>query len=372
MLVPDLARGVMLLLIAMANTRYWFSPDPTASAAVDGIVSGLLFLAVDSRVYPLFSLLLGFGLAVLARRFVQEGVDAGLDRVAARRRAVARLRGRGLWLVAFGGVHALVFAQDILGVYGIVTVLVAGVVTTRRWRVALVAGGGVCALSTLFLLAVGPESALERGYGAAAGLLFEEGVLGFATSLALWVVVAPATVLTSMVLPGVLVGAWLAGRGPVERPHECRGPLAVLVLVGLVVPVVVTPLVWAGMDGTGAGARVLVAWHQGLAGLVAGAACLALVALVGSVRGVGTGVVGRALTATGRRSLSAYLAQTVLLACAAGVSRLGGVDSLALVGQLVVALVVWSVTVLLCRLAERYGVRGPAERLLRQLAAARG
>ena len=143
-----------------------------------------------------------------------------------------------------------------------------------------------------------------------------------------------------------------------------------LVLAGLVVPVAVTPLLWAGADGGGVLARVLVAWHQGLGGVLAGAACLALVALAASGRGAGTGVLGQALTATGKRALSAYLAQTVLMALTAGALRLWGVDALALAWQLLVAAVVWSVSVLLCRVAEGYGVRGPAEQLLRQWAAA--
>lgn len=357
----------MLLLIAVANTHYWFRQGIGSSTTVEQVASGMLFLLVDARVYPLFSLLLGFGLAMLARRSVRAGLDSGLDREGAERRTVSLLRRRGMWLVVFGGAHALVFAQDILGVYGIVTILVAGIVTARRWRVALVLGAVVCALSTVFLLVVGPEAALSRGYGSAARLLFEDGLLGVATNLALWIIVAPATVLTSMVLPSVLLGAWLAGRGPIERPDRYRPRLAVLVLVGLVVPVVVTPVLWAGSGGTGALARVLVAWHQGLAGVLAGAACLAVIALVASCRRVGAGLLGRALTATGKRALSAYLAQTVLMVSTAGVLRLGGVDSLALVWQLVVAVVVWSVTVLLCRVAERHGVRGPAERLLRQL-----
>lgn len=359
LLVPDLGRGAMLLFIAVANVHFWFRQDPGAAEAMERLVSGLLFVLVDARAYPLFALLLGFGLATLAGRSVEAGLAAGLDRGRAERQAVALLRRRGLWLVVFGGVHALVFAQDILGVYGLVTVLVAGVVTARRWRVSVVLGGVVGVFCTLFLLVVGPEAVLARGYGSAARL-FEEGMLGAAGNLAMWVIVAPATVLTSMVLPSVLLGAWLAGRGPVERPEGYRGRLAVVVLGGLVVPV-------AGAlfaDGS----RVFVAWHQGVGGVLAGVGYLALIALVAAGR---TGVPGRVLAATGKRSLSAYLAQTVLMALTAGVLRLGGVDSLALGWQLVVAGAVWAVTVLLCGVAERYGVRGPAERLLRQLVAGR-
>ncbi|WP_234004069.1 DUF418 domain-containing protein [Nocardiopsis sp. SBT366] len=370
LLVPDLARGAMLSLIAVANTHYWFRQDLDASGTVEGLVSGTLTLLVDARAYPLFALLLGFGLAILASRSVHEGLASGLDHGQAETRARALLRRRGLWLIAFGAVHALIFAQDILGVYGLITIMVAGVITARRWWAALLLAGAVCVSSTLFLVAVGADAALARNHGSAAQILFEQGPVGWATNLAMWIVVVPATVLTSMALPSALLGAWLAGRGWIERPRRYRRGLTVVFLVGLFLPVVVTPVVWAGVGGQAALERAFVAWHQGLAGVLAGAGYLAVIALAASRRAAATGVLGRALAATGRRTLSVYLAQTVLVALTAGALRLFGVDSLALAWQLLVAVTVWAVSLLACSLAERHGIPGPAERGLRRLVAA--
>ncbi|NYH53002.1 putative membrane protein YeiB [Nocardiopsis arvandica] len=369
LLVPDLARGTMLLLIAAANAHYWFRQDPNASETSENLVSDLLHLLVDGRAYPIFALLLGFGLARIAHGSVQASLAAGLDRKQAEQRATTLLRGRGLWLLAFGAVHALVFVQDILGTYGLITVLIAGIVAARRRRAALLLAALGCALSTSFLAAAGPEAVLARSHGLAAQALFDEHLAGVAANLALWTVTAPATALTSMALPSALLGAWLAGRGLIEQPHRYRRELAGVVLLGLAVPTVVFPMLWEGAGGTGVLARVLIAWHQGLAGLLAGTALLALVALVASHRVAGTGVLGRALAATGKRSLSAYLSQTALLALAAGALRVRGVEALASVWQLTVAAVIWSVSVLVCSLMERRGVRGPAEQALRRLVA---
>ncbi|MFD6952075.1 hypothetical protein A6A08_02605 [Nocardiopsis sp. TSRI0078] len=370
LLVPDLARGAMLLLIAAANTHYWFRQDPNASEIAETLVSGLLHLLVDGRAYPLFALLLGFGLATIARGSIRESLATGLDREQAERRATALLRGRGLWLLAFGAVHALVFAQGILGTYGLVTVLVAGVIAARRRRVALLLAVLGCALSTSFLVVAGPEAVLARSHGLAAQALFDEHLAGVVVNLAIWTVTTPATVLTSMALPSALLGAWLAGQGLIEHPHRHRRELAGVVLVGLVVPAAAFPMLWMSVGGTGVLAHVLIAWHQGLAGLLTGTAFLALVALVASHRAAGTGVLGRALVATGKRSLSVYLSQTALLALAAGALRVRGVEVLASVWQLTVAAVIWSISVLVCSLMERRGVRGPAEQALRRLVAA--
>lgn len=369
LLVPDLARGVMLLLIAAANTHYWFRQDPDAPDVVENLIASLLYLLVDARAYPLFAFLLGFGLATLARRSVRRGLATGLDRERAEELAIALLRRRGMWLAAFGAVHALLFAQDILGVYGLITIMVAGIVTTRRRWAALVLAGTTCALSTLFLLLVGPEAALARRYGSAAQALFEEGLIRFPTNLVVWAVSLPATVLFSMALPSALLGAWSAGHGPIEHPHRHRTLLTVLFLAGLVVPTVVTTMLWSDTSGSDDMARVLVAWHQGLAGLPAGIAYLALIALVCAHHATGTGLLGRALVATGKRALTAYLAQTLLMVLIAGSLRLIGVDSLALSCQLLIATIVWAGSVLFCYSAERSGVRGPAERLLRHLMA---
>ncbi|GAB2481174.1 DUF418 domain-containing protein [Nocardiopsis aegyptia] len=361
----------MLLLIAGANAHYWFRQDQDASETAENLVAGLLYLLVDGRAYPLFALLLGFGLATIARRTIREGLAAGLDRDQAERRATARLRKRGLCLLAIGAAHSLVFAQDILGTYGLITVLIAGIVVARRRRAALLLATLGCALSTSFLAVSGSVAVLARSHGLAAQALFDEHLAGIAANLAIWTVATPATVLSSMALSSALLGAWLAGRGLIEQPHRHRRELAVVVLLGLVVPTAVFPMLWMGAGGTGALARVLTAWHQGPAGLLAGVAFLALVALAASTRAAGDGVLSRALTATGKRSLSAYLSQTALLALVAGALRVRGVESLASVWQLTVAVVIWSISVLVCALMERHGVQGPAERALRLLATAR-
>lgn len=367
LLVPDLARGVMLLFIAAANTHYWFRRDPDAPEAIESLISSLSSLLIDARVYPLFALLLGFGLATLADRSIRTELATGLDRGQAEQRTTSLLRRRGLWLMAFGVVHALIFAQDILGVYGLITIVVAGIVTTRRRWAALILAGTVCVLSTLFLLLVGPEAALTRRHGSAAQALFEEGLTQISTNLVVWTVSTPATVMLSMALPSALLGAWMAGRGSIERPHRFRPRLTALFLVGFVVPTIVTPMLWAGTNGSGPFAHVLIAWHQGVAGLLAGVAYLALISLTASHHLTGTGVLGRALAATGKRALTVYLSQTVLMVLIAGVLRLGGIDALALSWQLLVAVVSWAVPALLCSLTERHGTRGPAEQLLRHL-----
>ena len=111
-LAPDLARGGMLLLIALANVHYYLYDRPIGHARLPGpgrrggptVVTVLQMCLVDGRAYPLFGLLFGYGIVQLAWRRGAVGLPVAAvtrlvrrrgrlddrDRAAARRAALAR------------------------------------------------------------------------------------------------------------------------------------------------------------------------------------------------------------------------------------------------------------------------------------------
>lgn len=161
---PDVARGFMLALIALANVPWWlkYFPDYPANgtAMVEAMsaadqwwfVARTLF--VDRRAYPLFSILFGFGMAIMAARTIERErraarealpteISAGWAPVQwqifneeverrARRAASRLIRRRGWWMLAFGALHGIVFAGDIIGSYGLVAVVFAEVIVSAR------------------------------------------------------------------------------------------------------------------------------------------------------------------------------------------------------------------------------------------------
>jgi len=90
---PDVARGAMLALIALANVPFWiayFPETPQAGHAVLEAMNGAdqwWYLArtvlVDRRAYPLFSILFGFGMAIMASRTSPAGIPSS-DRLSRR------------------------------------------------------------------------------------------------------------------------------------------------------------------------------------------------------------------------------------------------------------------------------------------------
>src|SRR6201991_302325 len=98
-LAPDLIRGAMLLFIALANAaNFAFAGQPGLDPAPHGlqrVVNFLMTTFVDSRAYPVFAVMFGYGLVQLARRHRANGVD---ERPILLRRNTA--------LIAFGAAHA--------------------------------------------------------------------------------------------------------------------------------------------------------------------------------------------------------------------------------------------------------------------------
>src|ERR1700754_620922 len=112
-LAPDLIRGAMLLFIALANAaNFAFAGQPGLDGTPHGLQRAVNFLMttlVDSRAYPVFAVMFGYGLVQLARRHQAAG------------RILLR---RNIALIGFGLAHAtLLYFGDFLGAYGIVGIL---------------------------------------------------------------------------------------------------------------------------------------------------------------------------------------------------------------------------------------------------------
>ena len=80
---PDVARGFMLLLIALANvSQNWliYLPAPAEQSAVDRVVEVVRACLVENRAYPLFAMLFGFGLMTMASRRIEADVSRAAER----------------------------------------------------------------------------------------------------------------------------------------------------------------------------------------------------------------------------------------------------------------------------------------------------
>lgn len=366
---PDLARGLMLLLIAVAHAHMYLAGHPAGfrgytldGTTLDRLVAGIQILLVDGRALPMFAGLFGYGLVQLANRRLAAG--SGWPQV---RRV---LRRRSLWLLAFGFCHALLlFFGDILGAYGLVGLVLIGFV--RRSDRALFWAAGVGAVLhivviTLFgLLTV----AAEKGDTPAA---MADPLQAAVTRMVGWIAMTP-TYFAMSVVPAFLLGIWAARRRLLEEPAAHRGLLSRTVTVGTLIAVagglpltLIDTRVWIPSDAIGVSAYAL----HSVTGIAGGLAYAALVGLVVAGRrrdGRRPGAVSRALVACGRWSLTCYLLQSVVFVLLF-TPYLGGlatrVGDAAATG---IAVLTWLGTVVLAATLSRTGRRGPAETALRRL-----
>lgn len=382
---PDLARGAMLLLIALANTPFYLYGrahseagfHPVDGSPVDRVVQAALIIGVDMRVYPMFAFLFGYGLAVIRRRQAEAGVPDA--------RAFAVLRRRNLWLIAFGLVHALLlWGGDVLGAYGLCGLVLTWLFLRRSDRTLLVWS----ALGTVVLTAFAAFSLYGAWAVVVEGVPVQGGGLpAFVTASAsatdpltaaldrmlLWPFIVLGQGLFGIAVPvAMLLGVWAARRRVLERPAEHRRLLWPAAVTGVAVG-------WlGGLPHALAHVGVLpelgtVVWAftavQMVTGLVCGIGYVAVFGLLAArLEGRPPGRVASAVTALGRRSMTGYLGQSVLCAPVLAAWGLGVGGLLGSAGMAVYAVGVWTVTVAVAVALERAGRTGPAEQLLRRLA----
>jgi uncharacterized protein len=359
-LAPDLARGTMLAVIALAHSqvlaRPFLGPLPGPGPALDTAVQTLLTLFVDSRGYPMFAALFGYGLVQILRTR-----EPALGREGARR----LLRRRAGWLVAFGFGHVLLlFPGDILASYGVLALLFAGAVRWPGARLLAVAG----ALAVLGALVYGTVLALPAPGDPAP----EVGPLvSAAYRVATFPLVMPMNAV--MAAAPLLVGIWAGRRRLLDEPERHRRLLTRVAGAGIAVAAVGAlphALVTTGLWHPGSGVLVTLGTLHTITGYAGGLGYAALVGLVAArlSRRTAPGPVTNALAACGRRSMTCYLAQSVawLLLFEPYLADLGGAVGVATAAA--VGLGVWLVTVLVADTLRRAGRPGPAEALLRRLA----
>src|SRR5690606_895936 len=158
---PDLARGMMLLLIALAHVPYFLHAAPTGAIglhpvtgnAADRIAQVVTLTVVDGRVHTMFGFLFAYGMGQMHARQTGKGVSPT---------AVRRLlRRRHLWMIVVGAVHAaLLWQGDIIGVYGLIGLIVVPLFLGRTDRTLKVWIGVLLGLAVAFAVLNGLSSAL--------------------------------------------------------------------------------------------------------------------------------------------------------------------------------------------------------------------
>ncbi|SDY78815.1 Uncharacterized membrane protein YeiB [Saccharopolyspora shandongensis] len=377
----------MLVLIAVANVPYfiWGRPHGIGAHAAGGspadlVAQTIAIIGIDSRVYPMFAFLFGYGIVQLYGR----QTAAGTEPKDARR----LLRRRHWWMLIFGLVHALLlWYADILGTYAIAGLVLVWLFLNRKdrtikvWAGLFVAVPALASVVTIVGAALGSASTPSTGGVGAGGPLDANGIPGYFDAMGArlegWAVYTIPTALFAMIVPAsILLGMVAARHRVLDSPADHVRLLKRTAAIGLTVG-------WGSglllaLQNLGAlGSHRELDWallpmHM-LGGLFGGLGYVAVFGLI-AVRlehtrdSQRTGSFPWAVQALGKRSLSGYLFQSLVYSPLLAAWGLGLGQHLSSWSAALLAVGVWLGSLLIAARLERDGRRGPAEWLLRRLA----
>lgn len=358
---PDLARGFMLLFIALANSHYFLRGSsvlggyPQDGSALDSAVTWLLSTFVDGRAFPMFGLLFGYGVAQIVRRQTALGPRA-VRRLLWRRAAV---------LIVVGFLHAvLLYAGDILGAYGVLLLAGAWMVRWKdRWLLVIAAVFFIIALTpsadSSTIITDPPDegmlppdlAAMITNRAAASVFISLLGPLGFVCPFA--------------------IGLWMGRRRILEQPELHRRVLTIVAVLGIGVTALgaqpISLMLAGWIDKPAQDTLELIGPLHDATGILGGLGYAALISLI-AIRLQGRrGRVVDAIAAVGQRSMTCYLAQSVFWMVIFTPFLLDLSETFTVASTALLAVGVWLVTVALAEWMRSTGRRGPFEVLVRRI-----
>lgn len=357
---PDLARGFMLLFIALANTHYfvrgpsYLGGYPQGGTVPDRAVIWLLTTFVDGRAFPMFGLLFGYGVARIVHRHRDRGHRA-VRRLLWRRAAV---------LIVVGLIDATLFyVGDILAAYGVLLLIGAWMIFWRdRWLLLVAA--------LLLLLNALPSADLSTiSHTGPDPSMLPPDLLTMVTER------APVALFVASLGPlGFLcpfaLGLWAGRRRVLEQPALHVRLLTVIAVTGVTAAVIGAQPIALLLSGLATTPRqstleLLAALHS-TTGTLGGIGYAALFALLAAGR-ERPGRVVTAIAATGQRSMTCYLTQSVTWAIVFTPFLLDLSGTLKVTTTAFLATAVWATTVMAADRMRRSGRRGPFETLTRRV-----
>ena len=361
-LTPDLARGYMLLFIALAHANQFIFSNERGITFTDQLTVFIRQVLIDGRAFPLFAILFGYGLHQLLKSQERKG-NSWKDTKKIYRR-------RGAWMLVIGFIHATLFLADIIGAYGLIALLFASLFLRLSNK-------NMIFITVLFLIFVGVlGSSMPRGFNAlnmesTTTATMEEPIEASITRMFEWMFYTP--ILSLQLIPGVLIGILVARFQVIDNPKRNKKLLIKAALFGLLISTaggipmaLMSSLFWTRYNDVWAVTAKSLHTITGYAGGVGWTALIGLLVIKLEEK---SGSFTKAIAALGQRSLSFYLFQSVLFAfiLAPYAGGLGG--HISQLGSDLIAVFVWVLSVLVANHMYKRSIRGPFETLLRKKSA---
>ncbi|WP_460392647.1 DUF418 domain-containing protein [Actinophytocola sediminis] len=349
----------MLLLIALGHSSVlraaWSEDGYSNIDPISAIYNTASAVLLDGRGAALFAFLFGYGLSQMYLRYSARGQEWPSFR--------ALMQRRGFWLLVIGLLHtALLFFGDLLAAYGLVTLLFVGAL---RWsgRSLWITGGIFATVGTLIYAFGIPRVFMSLNQ--------PETVTPVTDMLyrLQWPMMVPLVVVGA-VFP-VIVGIWAARKRILDEPHLHRSYLRKVAGYGMLITIVLG-LPYGLLNGGYFMTQSEVVynglyWINQMGGYFGGFAFAAMFGLLAVKIGEKRSWFTKALVATGQRSLSCYLFQSLCWMVLGAPYLFGLGNTMSELGALGVGAVVWIFALCVSSAMARRNIRGPVEIVYRRL-----
>lgn len=368
LLGPDISRGAMLLLIAAAYATVYagvsFGTDVSDLPFIDRATTVASTIFLDNRAFSLFAILFGYWVARGVRSRREEGATSG--------HVYLRLIRRSGAFLLIGAFHAIVvFPGEILSAYGISLILV-GWIALASSKVTVIALIVLFAMSVVTTTATALANAFAIEDGQQADIVVPGYLTGqdWLTRLSSYPLSVASISIGYPLLMLVVLGFLAAKERLFEDVQRHRHTLRASAVLGIglsVLAAIPAALNAAGVIDPGWIVSGLLNALQILSGIAGGIGYAALLALIGARLGRQPGIVVRALAALGSRSLTFYIANSVMLAVILHPDLIGFGTEVGPSSAILVAAGVWMAGLVAASLLERAGRRGALEVLISRL-----
>lgn len=319
-------------------------------------------IIVDNRARPLFAILFGYGLVMIYRKQSERKGAAEAKRL---------IKRRCWYLILFGAILAGVAGgQDILMTYGIAGLLLISCLKkdNRKIKKYVLISTVICILYIPFFW--GGVLVENQSYGLPVELTGQETYAGTILERLVSIPIIPLfTHITFPVIPSVLIGMWLGNINILIKPQNHLKLLKQLSLIGLTIslvgaiPLVLINDVWFPnlfTAGFAYGIHILTGFAGGLG-------YAALFGLLGVRMKNHRGVILKAITAMGKRSLTFFVLHEVLTVILLSPIAFNLGASLTVTTSILIGIVMWMVTLSIAYLMECRQIAGPLENYMRYL-----
>lgn len=352
LIAPDLARGVMLLLIVLAHAGMMIQID--AATSLDKGINFFQELFVHNRARPLFAVLFGFGLVL----FIQSQLGRGNTE-----RGTKQLLSRRAWLlILFGFVNLVIIGgQDILALYGVGSLMIGWLLfrSNQAFKKTML-------WVTLYFLIVMPIILITMAYFGGLGLSSPPHPAGdsYLERIIRFVTTPVGHFIAPIILP-MLLGVWAARKNLLTK----RKQLKRIAVIGISISVIGgLPFAISGALSLEPGPIVtgLILSVNFLTGVAGGCGYAALFGLLGPLV-KRSALAIRALVALGKRSLTFYVFNEAMVVLIVPTVTFALGVALNSTGAAVIGILIWLTSIGLAFLLEKKNMRGPLEVLLRWL-----